>query len=63
MPRRWFHCLAIMEGSVLDWEFLVQRAARLHRLLSLLEFARGEGIPVPETALAALRQAALSSVA
>lgn len=63
-PRHWWDCLAILEGSRLDWDHLVRRAARRpHRLLSLLDFARGEGIAVPEAALAVLRQAALSSAA
>ena len=63
-PRHWWDCLAILEQARIDWPYLARRAApRPHRLLSLLDFARGEGLEVPESALAALRKAALSSAA
>lgn len=63
-PQHWFDCLAMIEQNSLDWPYLVKRASRKpHRLLALLDFARGEGLPVPEEALATLRRASLSSAA
>jgi hypothetical protein len=48
-PRHWFDALALIEECELDWGYVLRRSAgREHRVLSLLVFAEGEGLPVPE---------------
>src|SRR5438105_9147989 len=45
--RQWYDCLAVLESQDLDWDYLGRRAARRpHRVLALLIYAAGEGIPV-----------------
>jgi hypothetical protein len=53
----WFDALALMERSGFDWEYMLQRAEAYaaHRMLSLMIFARTEGIEVPADAIAKLR--------
>lgn len=61
VPRHWFDCLALVAGGELDWEYLLRRVRRPHRLLSLLGFARDEGIEVPDAVLAELAGTAQGS--
>ena len=45
--RQWYDCLAVLETQELDWDYLCRRAARRpQRVLALLIYAAGEGIPV-----------------
>jgi hypothetical protein len=44
----WFDALGLIASCELDWDYLLRRAERReHRVLSLLVFAQGEGLPVP----------------
>jgi Uncharacterised nucleotidyltransferase/BON domain len=48
-PRYWYDALGLIASCELDWGYLLHRAqGREHRVLSLLVFAQGEGLPVPE---------------
>lgn len=51
--RQWYDCLALLEHvPELDWDYLVRRASRRpYRVLSLLVYALGEGLPVNWTAV------------
>lgn len=52
----WFDALALVRRPDLDWDYLVRRA-RGHgaqRVLSLLLYARSDGVPVPTRALEAM---------
>ena len=50
--RQWYDCLALIENVELDWDYLVRRAARRpYRVLSLLVYAAGEGLPVSWSAV------------
>lgn len=47
-PEHWFNALGVLERSTVDWEYVLQRGEdRRERLLSLLVFARANGILVP----------------
>jgi hypothetical protein len=60
--RHWFDALGVLAaGHLLDWEYLVRRArVAPERVASLLLYARGERITVPDEALAALLPAGTS---
>ena len=48
-PRHWFDALGLLAECEFDWTYLLRRAiGRDHRVLSLLVFAQGEGLPVPD---------------
>ncbi len=59
VPRHWHDGIALLARSDLDWDYLVRRALAHapDRVLSLLCYARSEGMPVPESAIAALLEA------
>lgn len=54
----WFDALALLERPGLDWAYLLHRAEAYaaQRMLSLMIFARTEGIEVPADVIAKLRQ-------
>jgi hypothetical protein len=53
--RHWFDALALVSGGGLDWGYLSQRArCAPHRVLSLLLYARSDGLDVPDRVLSAL---------
>jgi hypothetical protein len=54
----WFDALALLERPGFDWEYALQRAEAYaaQRMLSLMIFARTEGIDVPPDAIARLRE-------
>ena len=54
----WFDALALLERPGFDWEYALRRAEAYatHRMLSLMIFARTEGIQVPAEAISRLRQ-------
>jgi putative nucleotidyltransferase-like protein/BON domain-containing protein len=48
-PRYWYDALGLIASCELDWGYLLHRAqGRGHRVLSLLVFAQGEGLPIPD---------------
>jgi hypothetical protein len=53
----WFDALALMERPGFDWEYMLHRAEAYaaHRMLSLMIFARTEGIEVPADTISRLR--------
>lgn len=53
----WFDAVALLAREGFDWDYLVRRAEAYgaHRVLSLMVFARTEGIPVPLPAIEHLR--------
>jgi predicted nucleotidyltransferase len=59
-PRHWFDALALLRRDDLDWEYLLDRAARYNplRVLSLLYYARSSDQVVPGEAIRRLREAA-----
>ena len=59
-PRHWFDALALLRRDDLDWEYLLDRAARYNplRVLSLLYYARSSDQVVPGEAIRRLRDAA-----
>jgi len=60
--RQWYDCLALIENVEMDWDYLVRRATRRpHRVLSLLVYAAGEGLPVSWDAVERLAEVARSS--
>ena len=51
-PRHWFDGLGIIRTTELDWEYLVKKSRpKAERVLSLLLYAKGSGLEVPEHAL------------
>jgi predicted nucleotidyltransferase len=58
-PGDWFDALALVTGSGIDWAYLVRRARGhgVQRVLSLLLYARAEGVEVPASALTDLLDA------
>ena len=58
----WFDALALLERPGFDWEYALRRAEAYasQRMLSLMIFARTEGIEVPSAAIARLREIARS---
>ena len=54
----WFDALALLERPGFDWDYALQRAEAYaaQRMLSLMIFARTEGIEVPVDAIARLRE-------
>lgn len=54
----WFDALALLQRPGLDWDYLLHRAEAYaaHRMLSLMIFARTEGIQVPAEAISRLRR-------
>ena len=47
-PRDWHDALALLKTPTLDWSYLLRRAEQgPQRVLSLLVYADGEGVPVP----------------
>jgi hypothetical protein len=59
-PRQWFDCLAVLQNTELDWDYLVARTLRKpHRVLALLLYAAGGGSRVPEDTLRRLFEAVI----
>jgi putative nucleotidyltransferase-like protein len=56
----WFDALALVRWPDLDWDYLVRRARRhgVQRVLSLLLYARSDGVAVPGRAVDALVETA-----
>jgi hypothetical protein len=54
----WFDALSLMERPGFDWDYALRRAEAYaaHRMLSLMIFARTEGITVPAAAIEKLRE-------
>ena len=54
----WFDALSLMERPGFDWDYALRRAEAYaaHRMLSLMIFARTEGIAVPAAAIEKLRE-------
>ena len=54
----WFDAVALLERDGFDWGYLVRRAEAYgaQRILSLMIFARAEGVDVPADAITRLRE-------
>jgi predicted nucleotidyltransferase len=59
--RYWFDALAVLARSEIDWSYLIRRARHgPKRILSLLMFAQSIDLPVPATAVRAIREIAFT---
>lgn len=59
-PHLWFDCLAILDNTEIDWDYLLARTRRKpHRVLALLIYAASSGHRVPEEVLRRLFDAVL----
>ncbi|MCA1830668.1 MAG: nucleotidyltransferase [Actinomycetota bacterium] len=54
-PEHWFNALGVLSRSAVDWDYVLRRAEdRRDRVLSLLVYARANGITVPASVTRAL---------
>jgi predicted nucleotidyltransferase len=59
--RYWFDALAVLPRSEIDWPYLIERARHgPKRILSLLVFAQSIDLPVPTSAVRAIRELAFT---
>jgi hypothetical protein len=64
VPRHWYDGLAILAEGHLDWSYLLRRSRpHVWRVLSLLLYARSDGIAVPSEPLRELFEVAMSGIA
>jgi predicted nucleotidyltransferase len=59
--RYWFDALAVLARSEIDWPYLIERARHgPKRILSLLVYAQSIDLPIPATAVRAIRDLAFT---
>jgi nucleotidyltransferase DUF2204 len=54
-PDHWFNALGVLHRTPLDWDYLIRRGQGRDRVLSILLYARADGVEIPAEAVESLQ--------